>query len=236
LLTCYIDESGTDSNSSIAVVGGIVLDPPQFFWLDIEWRKCLDKHHIPSPLHMREFGLCGKFKDLRSEERRALFTDISRIINDCKTFSIASVLSAEQYRIIFAGLSEFSMYGACFTNLVMLNGIHARREMYPHNIGYLLDSGNQYKHDVLEAHAIMLRRMDEIPLNVGDLAFDSDEVVSALQAADVVSWSVRRQGASKLKSGFEPLAGLFHENHLQVPYKQEWMEAVANTIRAKVES
>ena len=235
MLTCYIDESGTDSNSAIAVVGGLVLDQSQFFWIDVEWRKCLAKHRIPWPLHMKEFGPHGKLKDVNSEQRRSLFTDINKIISDNKTFSIASVLTAEQYRATFAGISDFSMYGACFTTLVMLNGSQARREGYQDDIAYLLDTGNPFKHQILNAHAVMLSRRADFPLNVGTLGFDSDDELSALQAADVVSWSVRRKLASELRSGFEPLTGIFDKKHLEVPYSLEWMLDVAKTIRAKME-
>ena len=94
-----------------------MLDKSQFFWLDVAWRKCLDRHHIPWPLHMKEFGPHGNLKDVNSEERRALFTDITKLIRDNKTFSVASTLSADRYRTVFAGIPNLSMYQACFITL-----------------------------------------------------------------------------------------------------------------------
>jgi hypothetical protein len=184
---------------------------------------------------MKEFGQHGTLKDVNYEGRRALFTDITRIINDNKTFSVASTLTSEQFREAFVGIDDLSMYGACFTNLAMLNGVRAQKEGYRENIAYLLDTGNRYKHQILEAHAVLCKKKDESPLNVGTLGFDSDDALSGLQAADVVSWSVRRRLASELKSGFEPLADLFDRKHIEVPYKQEWMTDVARTIHAKME-
>jgi hypothetical protein len=70
--------------------------------------------------------------------------------------------------------------------------------------------------------------------NVGALAFDSDDGLASLQASDVISWSERRKQASELKSGFEPLAALFEERHVEVPYKVEWMAEVAEGLRAKL--
>jgi hypothetical protein len=234
VLTCYIDESGTDSNSTIAVVGGLVLTKSQFFWLDVEWRKCLAEHNIPWPLHMKEFGQHGTLKDMDSEARRALFSDVVALIRDNKSFSAASVLTADEYRTKFDGIGDLSMYGACFTNLVVMNSVQAQLEGYTQDIAYLLDIGNPFSPQVLNARSVMLTRKDELTLNVGTVGFDSDDNLSALQAADVIAWSVRRKLASELKSGFEPLAGIFDNRHLEVPYKPEWMDTVAQTVRSKM--
>lgn len=230
LLTCYADESGTDSDSSVAVVGGVMLDKSQFFWLDVAWRKCLDKHHIPWPLHMRDFGPRGKLKNLRSEERRALFKDVTKVINNNKAFSIVSTLNSDQYRVDFADLSELSMYGACFANLVMFNGLGAEMAQYRADIPYVLDTGNAYKHHIIDAHDL-LRKSD---LKTGTLAFDFDEALAALQAADVISWTQRRKQAAELKSGFEPLVDILNDRHFEASYKPEWMAKVANALRARM--
>jgi len=230
--TCYIDESGTDSSSAVAVVGGVMLNQQQFFWLDVEWRKCLCRHHIPWPLHMREFGPRGKLKDLRSEERRALFTDAVKVINETKGFSVVSTLNSDQYRTVFKGISSMSMYAACFANLAMLNGLSAQMSDYQRNIAYVLDEGNDYKHEILEAYPL-LRNAD---LRVGSLTFESDNGLSALQVADVVSWATRRKQASELRSGFEPLTDLFDDKHSEVPYEPEWMLEVAEKLRAKMQT
>jgi hypothetical protein len=234
VLTCYVDESGTDSNSTVAVVGGLILTMKQFFWLDEEWRKCLDLHNIPWPLHMKEFGSHGKLQGVRSEARRDLFTDLAGIINDNKTMSVASTLGSEQYRRAFDGVTGLSMYGASFVQLAMINGTGARMGDYRDPIAYLLDTGNPYKHDAVDAHSFLVGDEDKYPLNMGTLAFDSDNKLSALQAADVVSWSVRRKLASELKSGFEPLAELFDSSHIEVAYEEEWMLGVAAALRGKM--
>jgi hypothetical protein len=58
----------------------------------------------------------AKYKNVRSEERRALFRDVVKAINGNKTFSITATLNSEQYRKAFAGIAELSMYGACSAN------------------------------------------------------------------------------------------------------------------------
>ena len=116
----------------------------------------------------------------------------------------------------------------------MIIGSSAQIEGYRDNVAYLLDTGNPYKHHILDAHGSIVKSKDRFPLNVGALGFDCDDAISALQAADVVSWSVRRNLASELKSGFEPLAELFDSKHREIPYAPEWMMSVAEAMRANM--
>jgi hypothetical protein len=231
LFTCYLDESGTDSNSQIAVLGGLILNMSQFFWLDVEWRKHLDFHRIPWPLHMKEFGEHGKLKHITASGRSTLFADLVRTINDNKSMSVASTLNTEQYRRVFDGVNKLSMYGASFMQLAILNGIGAEQGGFKGRIAYVLDTGNHLRPEVAVAHSVA--NEGERPLNAGMVTFDSDDNVCALQAADVISWSVRRRMASKLKSGFEPLADLFDEKHIELEYKDNWMADVADMHRIK---
>lgn len=229
-LTCYFDESGTDTGSPIAVVGGVVLDMSQFYYLDIAWRKCLCAHHVPWPLHMREFGPRGMLKDWRSERRRALFTDVTKIINDNKGASIGARLKTAEYTSIFAGLSGFSIYGACFVLSTMMISVAAERAQYHDRIAYVLDNGNAYKGDILEAREV-IQAKDEY---AGAISFDSDTLLASLQVGDVIAWATRRKHAEGLKSGFEPLADLFDDKHLEAPYELGWMVSVADSLRAKM--
>jgi hypothetical protein len=66
VVECYLDESGTDGQSPTAVVGGLLLRRKERFYLRQEWAKTLAKHGVTPPIHMREFGPHGRFKDLPS--------------------------------------------------------------------------------------------------------------------------------------------------------------------------
>src|ERR1700693_2950591 len=114
-LTFYADESGPDSDSEFAVVGGLLLHPRDFFWLDVKWKEALARHAITLPIHMREFGAHGAFRGLSRDELKSLLTDLVAIINEHKHASLAATLVTEQYRRIFHGIAKLSMYGACFT-------------------------------------------------------------------------------------------------------------------------
>lgn len=230
MTTCYADESGTDSNLPIAVVASVVLDDPGSFWLDVEWTKVREKHGIDGAIHMREFTPDGLFKSLTHAERRALFADLVKVIRTNKLVTLAATLTAEQYRRHFTGLTKLSMYGACFANLMTLVG-EAMRIYGSHRwpLCYVLDGGNQYRKHIKEGLPFFLRAYPQ----VAGIAFESDDNFSALQAADVLSWAVRRQlSGANFGHGFEPIQELFDEQHLDFEYKEEWMQGVAETIRA----
>jgi len=237
VVECYLDESGTDDLSPTAVVGGLLLRQDAFFWLDVEWRKVLLKHGINPPIHMKEFGPHGEFKDISHQARRALFTDLVRIINEHKSMSISATLTTEQYNRIFSGIFDtrksMSVYASCFVLLAVLNGKCAEAENYKYDIPFVVDDNNPYKHHILDAHSVVKEFQKQVPLNAGQLSFATDTDLCAIQAADVVSWTVRKSIVGTFKHGFEPLPALLDEKHESQPFEEGWMIEVANALRNK---
>jgi len=178
-----------------------------------------------------EFGEHGKLKHVTPSERSALFADLVKTINDNMSMSVASTLNAERYCSVFDGVNKLSMYGASFMQLAILNAMGAEQGEFYDPIAYVLDTGNRFRPDLEVARSVA--KEGERSLSMGTVAFDSDNTVCALQAADVVSWSVRRRMASNFKSGFKPLADLFDDKHFEVDYKDNWMADVADMHRTK---
>jgi hypothetical protein len=177
---------------------------------------------------MREFGKHQRFGSITEAARRALFTDLVRVVNEYKMYSVAATLTSEHYRRAFDGVTAFSMYGACFVQLAMMNDILTPKHHDYFAISYILDDGNCYKHDVIDAYA----RMKSTLYSLDTIEFRKDESLNALQAADMVSWSVRRRLAGTFPLGYEPLQEVFVEDHhLDVPYLEEWMQGVADALR-----
>jgi hypothetical protein len=96
-LTFYADESGTDGDSPIAVVGGLLLRFEDFTWLEVEWRKVQSKHGITQPIHMREFGPHGDFAETSVDARQHLFTDLVSVINEHKRAQLSTPGSIVAY-------------------------------------------------------------------------------------------------------------------------------------------
>jgi hypothetical protein len=120
-----------------------------------------------------------------------------------------------------------SMYAACFAQATFANDILAPKAGYSGPIDYILDDGNAYKDDVQVGYRELQRR----GVKIGRLGFAQDSLDCALQAADMISWTVRRTSTGKLPDGFEPLADILVEHHFEVPYPEEWMHGVADKLR-----
>jgi hypothetical protein len=96
-------------------------------------------------------------------------------------------------------------------------------------LSFVLDDGNPNKKHIVEGKPVLLKAYPRV---VG-IEFLSDHNVNALQAADVLSWAVRRDlSGGTFGSGFEPLKGLFDQHHLNFNYEEEWMRGVADKLRA----
>lgn len=236
IIECFLDESGTDDLSPTAVVGGIVIQRRECFWLTQRWAEALAKHHIQSPIHMKEFGVDGKLGYLDSEERRALFIDLVRIINDNKYISVAATLTTAEYDEHFRGVFDkkkvMGVYGICFLLFVAMQGKYLQAAKYRDNVPFVLDYGNPYRHHVLDAHAAIVSKLQkDQPMNVGSLAFATDDSTCALQVADIIAWGARRKLTSALKSGFEPITEIFDVDHVEESVHAQWMINIGELYR-----
>ena len=94
-------------------------------------------------------------------------------------------------------------------------------------LSFTLDDGNNYKQQIVESKPVILKAFPR----VSRICFQSDDDGTALQAADVLSWAVRRNLSATFAHGFEPLKDLFDQHHLNLEYKDEWMKGVADKIK-----
>jgi hypothetical protein len=233
-VTCYLDESGTDRNNSQAVVAGLVMRQNQFHKLDYGWDIILERHNIDQPLHMKEFGIHGRHGHLRYLERLALFTDVADLINHNKICSVAATLRREQYDNInnIKFKKQIGVYGICFMlcdHTCFANAIYNK---YYGEMAFILESGNHHANHIRKAHQGMMkmREANLVWVNAGSLTF-APKMLSALQAADVIAWGVRRQTlGKKFEHGFEPIATIFDEKkHIQL----NWSDESLNNILKK---
>jgi hypothetical protein len=179
---------------------------------------------------MKDFGLHGSLAALSETDRGGIFGDAVPIINEHKLYSIAATISYAKYisEINPSIRKAMSVYGFCFLLAAYSNHLLAVSNKYTKNIGFILDSGNPYAEHVRGSHAALKEWQRTDPLNVGSLTFDDDEEISALQAADLVAWSVRRRATSSpFGKGFEPLLGIFNEAHHENAYEGALLEALA---------
>ncbi len=243
-LHCYIDESGTDKNNDpnniTAVMGGIVLDKDGFFAFDRKWQKLLRDNQDIKAIHMKEFGLHGRLGHFSEEGKRVLFTEAANIINRYKIQSFDVSLNKKQFdncvpQVIAKHMGGF--YGFCFQLFVQSFHSYSLKEKLEDGIAYLLDDGNEFKQYILYSYdAIKRLQKGKIFFHVGSLSFDDDEKVSALQAADIISWGVRRiQNIGELKNGFEPIHRILTKNHLYSFWNEEILRGVCDDMMPELQ-
>lgn len=233
-LRCYLDESGVEGSLLVATMAGLSLENDRFTWLDLEWKKVLSKHNF-THIHMREFGLTGKWGQIREGTRLALFTDIAAIIREHKRYSIAATLTPGHFKQYFGKAPQktsfMSIYSTCFFLLAMAQGKQSHHDGYSNDIPFLLDCNHQYRKEIEVCHAFLMNNC-QFPVHVGRLEFDTDEKNTALQAADVVAWAVQRQARGlPFNIGSEPIETVLDEIHLKHNFDEEWMVDVADGLK-----
>lgn len=228
-VNCYLDESATDGGSPEAVVAGVLMNRSRCVAFDASWTEFLNAHQLKA-LHMKDFGSHGSLASLSETERRGIFRDAAAIINRHKLYSIAATITYAKYvsELKPSIRKAMSVYGFCFLLAAYSNHLLAVSNKYTKNIGFILDSGNPYAAHVRGAHAALKEWQLTYALNAGSLTFDDDEEIGALQAADLVAWSVRRRATnSPFGKGFEPLLGIFNDAHHENAYEGALLEALA---------
>jgi hypothetical protein len=231
---CYLDESATDGGTPTAVVGGLLINKPDYLNFDAQWQNLLDDCRLRPALHIKDFGRHGRFSAMAPTQIRAILSRAITIIQEHRIYSLSATLRHEDYLQIFSEGTRktHSPYEFCFLMAALANGKMAQFNKYQEPIAFVVDKGNPYAEHVRLAHAEMERlfKTEGFPTNIGPLTFDSDENISALQAADLVCWGARRQASGEnFREGFEPIAVLINSDsgkHQTIPLDRPAMEVL----------
>ena len=112
----------------------------RFGHFDDVWPNILAKHSVGPPLHMKDFRRPkGRLAHLSNRERQTLFEDVVHAINKHKIYSIAAVLTTDQYRKQFSSRfckEGMGVYGACFILCCQMNHILAKQNNYSERIAF----------------------------------------------------------------------------------------------------
>ena len=236
-LTCYLDDSGTHSQSSAVVIGGLLMNRLQFKEFSRRWRKRLEKYKVSEPFHMKEFiRPHGAYAGMPPELKKGLFRELSEVTNEHKCISLSFSVPQEEFvnrvspevRKALIGPYAFTFFATVLlTRDVSLAFDGGAR------ISYLVDHGCAHEDQLLEMH----KRISDLEAGrngqtVGTIAFDRDDDIPPLQAADAIAWSARRREVDgKLDGEFEPLNALLQEgmrpSHVHKHLGQEAIDMLA---------
>jgi hypothetical protein len=187
---------------------------------------------------MSDFVNMGKYAGLLPEFKRALFRDVSRLINEHKLYSISiAVLQADFKNELSEDLRKnlLGPYAFAFFALVAANQtLSEKLTTGPLKIAYLVDKGFGYYEQLKEAHTVVTNLEFKAGgfHHTGTLDFDTDDHVPALQAADAVAWASRKKELTgMLPEGFEPLDELLREHPTSPPTPHVTIRIPAEGIR-----
>jgi hypothetical protein len=238
-VTCYLDESATDGGTQTAVVGGLLLTANDYVGLNHHWNVMLDDLGLRPALHMKDFGKHGRFASLSAVERNRIFGRATQIIADHRIYSLSATLEHGDYLAAFSNETRdtHSVYELCFIIAAIANGKIARQNHFEEPIAFVVDAGNARADQVLLAHREMqsISKQHGLPSNLGSLTFGDDEIITALQAADVVCWGARRKATH---TPFLPGMGSIEElitsdDHRSIPFERTAAEALEASFLAR---
>jgi hypothetical protein len=235
--------------SPLTVIGGPVMSRHGFVMFGEEWAKMLHAYRIPNPLHMNDFVRPnGKHIAMPIGMKIALFRDAVAIINKHKLYSLSIGVPHDDFRSL---LSEdvcrqlIGPYAFTFFSMVLGNQLFSKKITkdigHLETIAYLVDHGCAFPEQLLAAHSkVQEREGYRGERNTAAMAFDTDDNVPQLQAADVIAWSARRNAVNKLSNEFEPLRDVLQEKiqtsdgrdtfHKHLPLSREAIEMWALRI------
>jgi len=217
-LTAYIDDSGSDDESALTALGGVIMSRGAFKDFSKKWSKFLKSYRVPEPLHMTDFVRPhGKHIGMHREMKLALFRDAAKVINDHKIYSVSVSVSKADFDSVLSAQVRHDVIGpyamAFLSAVLFVHGVSkSSLALAAERVAYIVDTGFSFSDQLVKAHTAIIEnsKKRKSASFVGTLGFGDDRYVPALQAADVVAWSARRQELRTLVDEFEPLNDVLH--------------------------
>jgi hypothetical protein len=236
-LTSYFDDSGSDDGSPLVTIGGPVITRIQFKEFGPRWTKILKQCEVDGPLHMTDFVYPGKYCAWPAEFKRHLFLKVAKVINDHKFYSVAVMVSRDDFNSELSQEVKNNLIGpyafTFFCSVLLTCAAIAESKFFEGRISYLVDDGFGHKDQLADAYSTIanIQRHSTEPRRVGTFGFAIDDDVPALQAADVIAWASRRKHLEgSLPEGFEPLNEIFERLHEPVPIPRHGVNMLAAPI------
>ncbi|MCX6634203.1 MAG: hypothetical protein NT090_03830, partial [Acidobacteria bacterium] len=206
----YVDDSGSEETTKLAVVGGVLLVQRSFFSFHYEWSRIAGLHKVQLPIHMKEFARPdGRLACLNDSERRALFTDLVYLTNKNKVYSLTTAVSNLEFQQFFPPARFRGLIGPAplaFLWCMILNHVIIADHERMGKMAYIVDKSHLSAQmtDCYNFWTSYETRGEEEC--TGSLTFERASEVCALQAADMIAWANRKRHlGQEFIDGFEPL-------------------------------
>jgi hypothetical protein len=219
-LICYCDDSASHEPSQNAVIGGFLLSKDAFCAFNSWWLGTLHRYGVKPPFKVKNLSNIGLYPEMRL----ALVRELVQIVNYHKFYSLSvlvpqkdfkSLLSMDIYRRLLSPYT-FAFLSAVMVNHMYMEEICKNAPEQNGIVSYLHDAGSHYADQLDAGYRLILewQRNHRSSAHTGAMAVDTDDNISALQAADMIAWAINRKSTVGLVDEFEGLENLFGS----VPY------------------
>jgi hypothetical protein len=213
---CYLDDSGTDHKTvDHAVLGGVVFNRSHFEAFDEHWTDLMHRFGVEQPFHMRDLTPHGRLSHITGCRRWCLINEVVAAIQFFKIHTlVVSVNNLEHQKHLSDKMQRaMRVYRLAFMAAAVSVHQIATEQNYNRPVAFVLDAGTKYRGQVLETHRHMQADGEHGGWHLGPLRFENDRFVTALQAADVVSWTRRRLDAGlPIPDDFNALPQVVNDN------------------------
>lgn len=211
MYSAYFDES-TGNKSPVYVVAGFLSNDALWIQFEGEWKRALEEFGIKA-FHAQHFSKHkGEFLGWDEPKRKKLMARLLDIIQRRAQQGVAAVVHVSAFREVFKGkdLREIgSIYHLCCLACFAETGEWAKRNYQIEPIAHFFDAGNGNASQVLKTYQAMKGNPDKREYRLGAIAFEDDEILVPLQAADTAAYELWKwldeHYANKTRHGRYPL-------------------------------
>jgi hypothetical protein len=199
MLTAYLDESRMEDTNAYPVIGGYLGTVEGWLSLTAAWRDVLRDEGVPQ-FHAADLWANDKPFDDRDrwtfDAKVALVDRLLDVIHESAICSVVTAIDNAAYLDVAGTRKQSankygSQYELCGYSAAALVGQYAVRES-PYPIHFVFDERNRYRHYFERGYKLIQRGPFDFAPFLGPLTFASDERVVALQAADLIAWTMAR--------------------------------------------
>jgi hypothetical protein len=238
-LSAYVDDSGSEPNAQIYVLGGVVL--PTGWWEELQgdWAGVLA--HSPSVPYFKASEVWdhnkGPFRDFTNEQRQQKVRALAEVICDLHPLALSVSVRWKDF-LAFKDTVVLPVWGQdpyffLFYRLLVLAIQFGQHESHPTPIDFTFDEQNgAWKQVKRWYEQFQLRLSLELLAFLGKEPEKADEKTCLpLQAADLFAWYTRRDALGTLDQPWhQSLRGWLFRYHTSVELDQDSLLAMANDL------
>lgn len=212
----YVDESGIDGTSKVVSVGGYIGRRQEWQRFCVRWSQVLARYKVPS-LHTVEFmneelierNPTSPYRGWSADKREQYILDLASVAKEHTHYAIVSLVGVRDYNTVFPDFLKQHIgnpYYFCLQGLFEIV-LHDWNRMYPRHrprytretsVGFIFEKNLEFNARTITMFNSVSQFKDR-DRRMGAIAFATKEEAIPLQAADLVTYRMRKIITQKLE-------------------------------------